>query len=213
MAGVFSHLLGIKVAVPLVTCVLIVSHFSRGVMFQKDTDWMVVRSVLMFGSPMIVFGAIIFGYLAPDLIAALFAGMLIASFPIKYWARSKNITTGPKLLAGASMVWGMLAGNVIGPGFFLAPFLQGTGMNRMTFVGTLATITLAMNLLKLAVFGATQLVNLELITLGLCVGLVTVPGNFLGKKIIEKMSDLTHLRIVDLLTVMLILNFAYLAVF
>ena len=213
MAAVFSHLIGIKVTVPLVTCVLVISHFSRGILFQKDTDWSVVRRVLLFGSPMIVVGAVVFGYLSPEWVALVFGFTLTASFPVKYWARSRGITTGPKMLAAASMIWGMLAGNVTGPGFFLIPFIQGLGMNRMAFVGTMATITLAMNIIKLTVFGATQLVDLELLTMGVILGLATIPGNYLGKKIIEKITDDSHRIIVDFITVMLILNFFYLAIF
>ena len=100
---------------------------------------------------------------------------------MKYYARRHNIHTGPKLLAGASIVWGMLAGNVVGPGLFLAPFLLGTGINRLTFVGTLACITLVMNSTKLVVFGTTDLLNVELLGLGVIVGLCTIPGIGLAK--------------------------------
>ena len=106
-------------------------------------------------------------------------------------------------LAGASAVWGMLAGNVIGPGFFLAPFLLGTGMNRMTFVGTLATVTLVMNVLKLSVFGATDLMTTGLFVLGVIVGLTTIPGNWLGRHVLRGMTDRHHRVIVDVLTALM----------
>ena len=115
-------------------------------------------------------------------------------------------------MAAVSSVWGMLAGNVIGPGFFLAPFLLGTGMNRLTFVGTLATVTLVMNILKLSVFGATDLLNRELMFLGVVIGLITIPGNWLGRSVLKKMSDSHHRTIIDVLTVMMIVNFIYLAI-
>ncbi|MEM9056633.1 MAG: hypothetical protein AAGD86_04100, partial [Pseudomonadota bacterium] len=117
----------------------------------------------------------------------------------------------PRLLAGASAVWGLLAGNVIGPGFFLAPFLLGTGMNRLTFVGTLATVTLAMNAVKLAVFGATDLIGGPLVALGVGIGLISVPGNWLGRAVLRRMGDAGHRLAVDVLTVMMIANFLYLA--
>jgi uncharacterized membrane protein YfcA len=105
----------------------------------------------------------------------------------------------------------MLAGNVIGPGFFLAPFLLGTGMSRLTFVGTLATVTLAMNVLKLTVFGATDLVSAELFALGAVIGLITIPGNWAGRRILKRMKDSEHRRIIDVMTALMIVNFLYLA--
>ena len=132
MAALLAHVVGIKVAVPVMTTALIFSHTSRAVIYWRDTDWSIAGRVLVFGLPTIVLGAVVFGRLDPRTIAIIFALFLISSFPIKYWARRHNIKTGPRLLAGASAVWGMLAGNVIGPGFFLAPFLLGTGIKRLT---------------------------------------------------------------------------------
>lgn len=211
MAAILAHPVGIKTAVPAMTVALIFSHLSRALMYARESDLAIAGRVLLFGCPTIVIGAVIFGRIDPRTVAIVFAAFLAASFPIKYWARRHQVRTGPKLLAGASAVWGMLAGNVIGPGFFLAPFLLGTGMNRLTFVGTLATVTLAMNVLKLAVFGATDLVDTEIIALGILIGLITIPGNWAGRKVLQRMRDSDHRVIIDLLTVMMIGNFIYLA--
>jgi uncharacterized membrane protein YfcA len=211
MAAILAHFIGIKAAVPVMTTALIFSHFSRAILFFRDTDWKIAFRVLLFGCPTIIVGAVIFGMISPRAVAIVFAVFLIASFPIKRWAKKHQITTGPKLLAGASVVWGMLAGNVIGPAFFLAPFLLGTGMNRLAFAGTLASITLVMNILKLSVFGATDLINSELFLLGVLIGAMTIPGNWAGRTILKRMKDSDHRRIIDILTVLMIVNFVYLA--
>jgi len=211
MAAILAHFIGIKSAVPVMTCALIISHFSRVILFFRDTDWKIAFRVLLFGCPTIIVGALIFSVISPRTIAIIFAAFLIASFPTKYWARKHQIKTGPKLLAGSSVIWGMLAGNVIGPAFFLAPFLLGTGMSRMAFAGTLASITLVMNVLKLTVFGATELITYELLLLGVLIGVMTVPGNWVGRSILKRMQDSEHRLIIDFLTVLMIANFVYLA--
>jgi len=180
-------------------------------MYFRDTDWQIAKRVLLFGCPMIVVGALIFSVISPRTIAIIFAVFLIASFPIKSWARRHSVTTGPKLLATAGAIWGMLAGNVIGPAFFLTPFLLGTGIGRLAFVGTLATVTLVMNILKLSVFGATDLLNSQILLLGVMIGVMTIPGNWVGRSILRKMKDSDHRLIIDVLTVMMIINFVYLA--
>ena len=211
MTAILAHLLGIKVAIPVMTCALVISHLSRVVIYREDTSWPTARTVLLFGLPATVVGALIFTRLDPRTVAIVFALFLSTSIPIKYWARHHNLRTGPAVLAGASAVWGVLAGNVVGPGFFLAPFLLGTGMNRLSFAGTLATVTLAMNLLKMAVFGSTALLNQQLFLIGIGLGLITIPGNWLGSRLLRNMSDKGHGRIVDFLTLCLIANFFYLA--
>ena len=160
---------------------------------------------------MIVLGAVIFSRISPAAVAIVFAAFLTCSFPVKLWAKRNKIHTGPKVLSAASVVWGLLAGNVIGPGFFLAPFLLGTGMNRLTFVGTLATITLVMNILKVSVFGFTELVHPETVFLGVAIGIISIPGNWVGRNVLRSMQDSDHHTIIDALTVMMIVNFIYIA--
>jgi uncharacterized membrane protein YfcA len=211
MTAGLSQLIGIKQAIPVMTCALVFSHASRVLIYWKDVDRTIAIRVLAFGGPTLILGAYLFSILDPRIIAIVFVCFLILSFPMKYYARRHNIKTGPKLLAGASVIWGMLAGNVIGPGFFLAPFLLGTGMNRLAFVGTLALITLTMNSIKLIVFGSTDLLNAELLVLGCIVGICTIPGNWIGKTILQKTSDDHHRYIVDGFTILVIFNFLYLA--
>ena len=211
MAAILAHFIGIKAAVPVMTVALILSHLSRATLYAKETDWSIAKRVLLFGCPTIVVGALVFSRISATAIAIVFAGFLTLSFPIKYWARRHDIRTGPKLLAVASGIWGMLAGNVIGPGFFLAPFLLGTGMNRLTFVGTLATVTLVMNILKAVVFGATDLIDTEAFMLGAGIGLITIPGNWLGRNVLKRLDDSDHRMAIDVLTVLMIFNFIYLA--
>lgn len=211
MVAILAHPVGIKTAVPVMTVALIFSHLARALLYVRESDWSVAGRVLLFGCPTIVLGAVIFGMIDSRTVALVFAAFLVASFPIKYWARRHDVRTGPKLLAGASAVWGMLAGNVIGPGFFLAPFLLGTGMNRMTFVGTLATVTLVMNVVKVSVFGATDLMSSEIFALGVLIGLITIPGNWAGRQVLRRMRDSDHRIVIDVLTIMMIANFLYLA--
>lgn len=211
MASILAHLIGIKAAVPAMTVALILSHTSRAALYVKDTDWPTVRRVLLFGSPAIVAGALIFAEISPRAVAIVFAMFLLASLPVRRWSEHHEIRTGPKLLAVASIIWGLLAGNVIGPGFFLAPFLLGTGMSRLTFVGTLATITLVMNTIKTAVFGVTGIMSTELFMLGAAIGLITIPGNWAGRAVLRRMTDRHHRAAIDFLTLAMIANFLYLS--
>ena len=46
MAAILAHLVGIKSAVPVMTVALVFSHFSRAVMYARDTDWAIAGRVL-----------------------------------------------------------------------------------------------------------------------------------------------------------------------
>ena len=211
MTAILSHIVGIKVAIPIMTCALVFSHASRIGLYWHHTDWAIARRVLLFGLPMTAVGALLFTVLDPQIVALIFAGVLVLSFPIKFWVHAKGMKTGPRTLAVASSLWGILAGNVIGPGFFLAPFLLSTGMNRLAFVGSMAIIALSMNLLKLTVFSFTEFMDARIFTLGVFIGLISIPANWVGKAVLKQMTDRQHTLVVDGLTLLLILNFVYLA--
>lgn len=209
MAAILTQLIGIKAAFPVMTVTLLFSHASRVLLYAREADWPTAFWVLLFAAPTIAIGASVFAWLDPQLIALIMAVFLFASFPIKRYARKHELLVGRKLLAAASSLWGLLAGNVIGPGFVLAPFLLGTGMDRLKFVGTLAIIVLAMNMIKLAVFGVADLMNSQLFVLGAVVGLVTIPGNWLGKKFLTQVEDTDHQRYINIMTLLLACYFAY----
>ncbi|MEM8984420.1 MAG: hypothetical protein AAGC71_15420, partial [Pseudomonadota bacterium] len=54
--------------------------------------------------------------------------------------------------------------------------------------------------------------NSDLLTLGIVLGLATVPGNWVGRGLLKRMDDRRHRLIVDAMTIAMSLNFCYLAV-
>lgn len=211
MTAILSLMIGVKTAIPAMTCALIISHASRVVFNVKSADWQLALQVLVFAVPGIVAGATLFGYLSPSILAWIMAIFLLMSFPIKRFAFKQEYVIGKKTLAAGSSMWGFLAGNVVGPGFVLAPFLLTTGMNRQSFVATLASIVLVMNLVKVSVFSATELLDGRLLIIGLLIGLVSIPGNYLGRGVLRKMTDSDHRHIIDFMTLLMVINFVYLA--
>lgn len=211
LVAILSHLVGVKLAIPIVTCSLVFSHASRAWLYYQYVDWRSVAIVLLFSVPTIAVGAVVFTTLSETRVALMMACFLSLSLPVKAWAKRRNRQTGDVLLAGASFGWGFLAGNVVGPGFVLAPFLQGRGMGRMAFVGSLACIVLVMNIAKIMVFESTALLGGASLALGIVLGLVTIPGNWLGKQLLSRLSDPQHGRIINIMTIGLIINFLALA--
>lgn len=211
MTAVLSLIIGVKAAIPAMTVALIISHATRVLLNLSDVDFALALRVLLFSIPGIALGALLFSKLSELAVALIMAGFLVASFPIKRYSKGHSLEVNNKILAGGSAAWGVLAGNVVGPGFVLAPFLLAVVRNRHTFVATLALIVLIMNCVKTGVFGATELLDQSLLLLGLVIGLATIPGNWLGRVILHHMSDRSHSRAIDVMTLIVILNYLYIA--
>jgi len=93
----------------------------------------------------------------------------------------------------------------------LIPFMLGYGLTKEAFVATLAVIALLTNVTRLTVFGVSDLFNADIIIIGLLLGLVSIPGNWLGRYILRKISSDRHSGIVDILSIIGALNFFWLA--
>ena len=93
----------------------------------------------------------------------------------------------------------------------LVPFMLGYGLSKEAFVATLAVIALATNITRVSVFGGTELLGGSFLLLGLLVGLVTIPGNWIGRSVLRRMTNEGHGGFVDVLTVLGALNFFWLA--
>jgi uncharacterized membrane protein YfcA len=55
------------------------------------------------------------------------------------------------------------------------------------------------------------LLNPQLLLLGVSIGIMTIPGNWVGRSILRRIKDSDHRMAIDILTVMMIVNFIYLA--
>lgn len=81
----------------------------------------------------------------------------------------------------------------------LGPFLLGTGILGQGLVGIVAALGLALKITKTLVFGMGDLLNRELVSLGLVVGMCTIPGGLLGKWIVKRSKVEVHTVIVEVL--------------
>jgi uncharacterized membrane protein YfcA len=211
LSAALAPIIGVKPVVPTLSIALLISHGARALLNLKDFDRTAYLAVTLPAIPCIIAGAFIYGRLTSAAIAILLAAVILVSIPIRRWAQSHAIKAKAATLAGVGAVYGGLSGATIGPGLLLIPFLLGYGLSKGAFVATLAVIALTTNVVRTAVFGGTSLLEPHLVLLGVLVGLLTVPGNWIGRSLMRRMSLALHVGLVDILTVLGGLNFLWLA--
>jgi uncharacterized membrane protein YfcA len=212
MAAALAPIVGVKPVVPIMTIALLISHSSRTVMNWRQIDWPTYTIVVRIASPCIILGAAIYGLLPARAVAMLLALSIVVTIPLRRWAQGYKIKAGPGLLRVAAAVYGTLAGTSVGPGMILVPFLLGAGLSPPAFVGVIGAIALTSNVLKVAVFGLSNLITPSTVLLGLAIGLVTIPGNWIGRTLLARLTAASHALLVDILTVIGGVNFLWLAV-
>lgn len=211
MAAVLANVIGAKATVPVMSVALLVSHTSRALLNARSFNARAFAIVAFAAVPATLVVAYLYVGMSSPLVAFVLGFILLGAIAMRRWARANAITAGPKLLGAAGFGYGVLSGASIGPGLFLSPFLLGFGLGREAFVATLAVIALMSNVLRVGVFAPTGLLPLDLTVLALGIGVLTIPGNWVGRTVLRAMSDARHAALVDFLCLVGALNFFWLA--
>ena len=103
------------------------------------------------------------------------------------------------------------AGASIGSAMLLTPFMLGAGLTKEAFVATMAVISLTTNMARITAFGGADLLTSDYVLLGLAVGVVMIPGNWIGRTFLRRMAPGTHSVLIDLFALIGGANFLWLA--
>ncbi|MEM9104299.1 MAG: sulfite exporter TauE/SafE family protein, partial [Pseudomonadota bacterium] len=185
LSAALAPIIGVAPIVPVVSVALLISHSARAMLNRADFSWPVFISVSVTAVPFIVVMALVYGRLSSTLIALVLGCVILLSIPMRHWAKSRQIRANRRTLSGAGAVYGLLAGVSVGPGILLAPFMLGYGLKKEAFVATLAGIALLTNITRVGVFGATDLLSSQYMLLGVLCGLMTIPGNWVGRTMLR----------------------------
>lgn len=197
-----APIIGLQAVVPVLSITLIISHASR-VLFNLDQfDKTAFLAVIVPAVPFIVFSALVYGRLSGVAIAFILGAVVIASVPARRWALSRQLVATKATLGWAGVVYGGISGLAVGPGLLLVPILLGYGLSRQSFVATLATIALATNVIRIAVYGATDLLSSPYIILAVAAGIATIPGAWIGRSVLRRLTDHRHEVAVEWLVVL-----------
>ena len=192
-----APLIGIRAVVPVVAFAMIISNFNRIFLFREAIDWKAYRAIMITGLPGIVVGAVVYLYLPIKAIAIVMGCFLLVSIPLRRVFKKRNYKVGYRGLSTVGIVYGVISGTVFGGGMILGPFFLGAGIVGQSLVGLVAALGLTLNIAKSIVFGVGDLLDTELMSLGLLVGVCTIPGGMLGKWIVKNTDIAVHTVIVE----------------
>jgi uncharacterized membrane protein YfcA len=103
--------------------------------------------------------------------------------------------------------FGLLSGLLEGIGPLMAPFFLSYGLLRGAYIGTDALATVLMQVPKLAVFGGMDVLDNRILTNGLVITPFMFLGAFVGKKVVNRISEAQFAMLIDLTLVFAGLNF------
>jgi len=79
----------------------------------------------------------------------------------------------------------------------LLSLLMATGLEGAAVIATDATVSIAMGIVKILVFGSRRVLTSKVVVIALLIGVVAFPCTFLAKLIVERLPVHVHTAMLD----------------
>jgi uncharacterized membrane protein YfcA len=204
---VLGLVLGVRAAVVTLTVTMLLGNVSRIWWSRADIQWPVVRRYLAGAVPGTALGVLLFaGASSVDLSLAI-GLFLIAAVPLRRVLLTRRFTVRLPHFAPLGAVTGLISALVVTTGPMITPFFLAYGLRRGGFIATEAACALAMHLVRGAGFATLALITRETALLGLILGATMFAGSWLGRRIVDRLSDRAFLGAIEALLVLMGLHF------
>jgi len=100
-------------------------------------------------------------------------------------------------LAAGAFGWGLVVGGTTGAGVIVIALLMAAGLTGGAVIATDAALSVAIGLVRLAVFGVAGAATAKVVAIALLIGAVTFPGAFLARLMVERLPIHVHTAVLD----------------
>ena len=183
--------LGSAAIPPVLTTVMLCGHPQRIWLYWKRIDWGIMKWYLPGAVVGAVLGAIAYTKIKLEWLPILLAVFLIIS-TISY-RHHQSIKPAfrvyPWYFLPSGFVFAFLSGTIGSTGPLLNPLYINYGLQKEALIGTKSAHLLIVHIVKIITYSVCGVLNPLYITYGLLMGLAAFPGNWLGQKVLQRMSE------------------------
>jgi hypothetical protein len=194
---VLVAIFGMRAAVPILTVAQLIGNASRVWFNRRELNWRVVGWFALGGVPMALLGGYLFASAPLVALTRLLGGFLLLVVVWRHLrpslARSFPVPFFAAIGAGSSFLSALLGS--VGP--IMAPFFLAFGLVKGAYIGTEAMSTVVMHVTKLIAYKQTSLLTLSNTLAGLALGPVMILGSFLGKRILDRLSQKVFVTLIE----------------
>lgn len=188
---------GVREAIPILTVAQLIGNGARVWFNRRELDWKVVGWFTIGAVPLGALGGYLFAT-APLSALTRFLGVFLL-FTVVWRHMGGGKPQRPPLKsfvaigAGATFLSALLGS--VGP--IMAPFFLAFGLVKGAYIGTEAMATVVMHITKLVAYQQTSVLKMSAIEVGLALGPVMILGSFVGKKVVDRLSERAFVFIIE----------------
>jgi uncharacterized protein len=197
LAVAVSPVVGVEALVPILTVTMLINHVARVSAFYQHAEWPTAGRVLLTAIPTTIIGAFVYSLMAADTVAIVIGVFVLLFVPARRLFGESAWKVSNLGFMGVGAVFGFVSGAALGGGMIIIPVLLGSGLSGATLIGTDAIIGLAVLVAKAGLFGALSVLTTSWLIFGAVVGIVTIPGVYLARWLVQKSSVRVHTLLVE----------------
>lgn len=185
--GILASFVETTYVVPLYAAVMIVSTSSRSVLFHKHINWRIVLRYAMGLLPGALLGIYVFRLFPKDLIKLLMGIFILVAVFLPVTKKEKLLDAG--IFFPVGLVAGFIGIFFGASGPLTSSFYIRQGIIKEALIATKATCAMLDHTLKISLFGLIGINVLAYGNLVLYLILAVIPGIYVGKRLVNKISD------------------------
>jgi uncharacterized protein len=177
-----------------------IAGFGAGILLLPVAAWTLgIRAAVPVLTVTMLFGNL--AGASSDWLGRAIGAFLLASVPLRRFLTSGRLHVRAAHFPFVGGAVGLLSALVVTTGPVVTPFFLSYGLRRGAFIATEAVCAGAMHVARGLVFARYRMISGETLLIGLVLGATMFAGAWIGRRMLDRMSDRVFLAIIEVLLV------------
>jgi len=195
--------LGIRAAVPVLTITMLLGNLSRIWWSRTEFHGGVTLRFIAGAVPATALGTVLFAGASSEWLGRAIGAFLLASVPLRRVLTSGRLDVRMVHFPFVGGAIGLLSALVVTVGPVVTPFFLAYGLRRGAFIATEAMCAGAMHVTRGLVFARYRMLTWETVMIGLVLGATMFAGSWIGRRLLDRMSDRVFLAVIEVILVVM----------
>jgi uncharacterized protein len=201
MLPILVALFGPRDAIPILAIAGLVSNGSRVALNRGAISWPIVGWFALGGIPAALIGGFLFAAAPLESLTRLIGAFLLASVAWRHLQPRPSDVLGPRTFTAIGAVFAFASALVGSIGPIMAPFFLAAGLVKSAYIGTEAAASVVMQVAKLVAYGIAAILTPFMGALGLLMVPAMLAGSWIGKRIVDRMSERIFIAVIEVVLV------------